>query len=213
MPHSDTEQTTENLSFWLFIVKSSFTYRLTFAAQWRRAGSASCPCHLDKWLCSLLLALHVELWLVWKCFYNKDHVGQGSTNPGVWVFALCSRGTWKQQDAYTMRSWQEVGPNRSPKHEDLGRKIFYQSVHEYSHIPRTHTTHMHIQKGGSAMLRRHWSSFGGSVPCRQSTFHTRSVQGPESVTLWFPSKVPTNWAAAAPENVCSAPPKARDILL
>lgn len=78
------------------------------------------------------------------------------------------------------------------------------NLHSCSHTPLAQTTHMHIQRGGSAMLRRPWSSFGGSASCCQSTFHTWSVQGPESATLWFPGQVPTDWATAAPENVCSS---------
>lgn len=38
--HSDTQQTKEDLSLWLFIVKSSYTYHLTFVADRQRPGSA-----------------------------------------------------------------------------------------------------------------------------------------------------------------------------
>lgn len=55
MPHSDTQQTTRDLAFGLFIGKISFTFHLTFASQ---------SCHLDKWL----------LMAVAACDYCKYYV-------------------------------------------------------------------------------------------------------------------------------------------
>lgn len=102
MPLSDTQQTTENLSFWLFLVKSSFTYRLTFVL----AGGEKVQ-HLAHVIWINVLVAVGDILLFWKCFCNKDHVGPGRVIPAQEYKALCSKGA--------MHRRQEVRPNRSPE--------------------------------------------------------------------------------------------------
>lgn len=54
---SDSQQTAEDLSLWLFIAKSSYTYHLTFVADWRPAGSA----HLGQRLLAAAWCLDVQV--------------------------------------------------------------------------------------------------------------------------------------------------------